>query len=218
MSVSHPLPAIDPRGFDRPTATPSVFAVAAWFIARAAAAERGLPPLKLHALLFLAQGLFARNTGGRMLMPGVFVADERGPIEPNLEAVAANGWHPCDGAGGLTAAVERFLEVVWERYGGVAASDLVRAVSRLPVYTAALACGVGTPIGNTALREDVGNGAPTAAPATVTSPAKSLRTQDGRKVRVSAWQPVAARGVEQTRRARADVAPEGAGSDRCPRR
>jgi uncharacterized phage-associated protein len=218
MSASQPLPAIDPRGFDRPTATPSVFAVAAWFIARAAAAERGLPPLKLHALLFLAQGLFARNTGGRMLMPAVFVADERGPIEPNLEAVAANGWDGYEAAGGLTAAVERFLEVVWERYGGVPASDLVRTVSRLPAYTAALACGVGTPVANAALHADVGNAAPTATPATVTSPAKSLRTQDGRRVRVSAWQPTAARGVEQTRRATADAAPEGAGSDRCPRR
>lgn len=184
---SQSLPAADLAGFDRPTAAASAFPVAAWFLARAAAEQLTLQPLKLQALLFLAQGLFAAGTGGRQLMPALFVADERAPIEPNVHLVLASGF---DAAGAieasLSAAVERFLEVVWAQFGRRPAVELVMQVSGLKAYTDALACGVGTPIGQNAIRECCVALAPAAGEQ---GAGKPLRTQDGRLVTVSRWQP-----------------------------
>jgi uncharacterized phage-associated protein len=190
MTASSTEPATaSTAGFDRPTATSSAFPVVAWFAARAAADRLSLQPLKLQALLFLAQGLFAVRTGGRLLMPAQFVADERAPIEPNIHVVLANGWDPrpaTDGA--LSPTIERFLETVWERFGRQPAIELVTRVNALTAFTAALACGIGTPIGNDAIRQSCASldfplkdqGAQTARP---------LRTQDGRLVTARAWEP-----------------------------
>ncbi|MCU0839808.1 MAG: hypothetical protein MUE49_13975 [Rhodospirillales bacterium] len=187
--LSRELPAIDPAGFDRPTATASALAVAGWLLARAEAEGLTLQPLKVQALMFLAQGAFSARTGGRLLMPAMFVADERAPVEPNVLAVLASGYDPrIGGEGTLTSAVERFLDLIWERFGRRPTAELVTLVNRSDAYAAALACGTGTPMGNDAIRrscaglEGVRNDDP--APA-----AKPLRTQDGRMVTVSAWHP-----------------------------
>ncbi len=183
------LPSIDPAGFDRPTATASAFPVAGWLFVRAEADGVTLQPLKLQALLFLAQGGFSARTGGRLLMPAMFVADERAPIEANVFAVLAAGVDPRAATeSALTPAVERFLDVIWDRFGRRPTAELIDLVNHTEAYGVARACGVGTPIGNDAIRRSCAALEGLCNDVASTT-AKPLRTQDGRLVTVSAWQP-----------------------------
>ena len=66
------------------------FEIAFYFLNKAEINSDHLQPQKLQRLLFLAQTYYIIGYD-RALMPAVFIADERGPMEPNLFAAFSRG-------------------------------------------------------------------------------------------------------------------------------
>jgi uncharacterized phage-associated protein len=180
-----------------PPAVPSSFDVAYWFIDRALDDNEYLQPQKMHRLMYLAQAYFAVAYHGRMLMPAVFVADEFGPIEPNVFRACAIQ-RPAVEAKALPDVVTHFLDGVWRRFGHHSAEYLNRQVNSHPPYGAALAAGAGSEITLKAMVAFYGKKAPampeeSAAPAAppvdqVLRP-RMMRSQDGSPVAVQKWTP-----------------------------
>ena len=125
----------------------SVFKAAAWFDKRAG---RKLSPIKLHALLFLAWGLYAAENSGRALFPAVFAADSGKVYEPNLYAAADAGFSAV--AADVPREAEAFLASVWDRYGGLSAERLVATLRQTEPVRDALRRGEGSLI-NAAVSE-----------------------------------------------------------------
>ena len=69
----------------------STFDVAFWFSDTALNHNEYLQPQKLHHLLFLSQAYYSVAYGGRKLMPAVFIAEEGGPVEPNMYKAFSKG-------------------------------------------------------------------------------------------------------------------------------
>ncbi|MBI1986433.1 MAG: hypothetical protein HYS64_07120 [Rhodospirillales bacterium] len=69
-----------------PADVDNAFDIAFWFADTALNENEYLQPQKLQQLLFIAQAYYCVAYNGRKLMPAVFVADERGPIEPETTA------------------------------------------------------------------------------------------------------------------------------------
>lgn len=175
--------------FDRssPPAARTAMDIAIWLLDRARADDCHLPLQKLQRLLYLAQSMFAARTNG-ILMPAVFLADESGPIEPNLQRSLAGGRPHEIIVEAPSAAVREFLETVWQRYASVPTDRLNSYVARNAAYTAARATGGGCVIDPSAMAVAVRAGAPQ-QPA---EPMRILRSQQGRAVAVRAWAPSAA--------------------------
>ncbi len=178
-------------------AAPSSFDVAYWFIDRALDDDEYLQPQKLHRLMYLAQAYFAVAYNGRMLMPAIFVADEFGPIEPNVFRACAIQ-RPAIEARALPELVTHFLEGVWRRFGQHSAEFLSRQMSGHPPYGAALAAGVGTEISLKAMAAFYGKKPAPASqePAAAMAPPvdqvlrpRLMRSQDGSPVSVQKWMP-----------------------------
>jgi uncharacterized phage-associated protein len=172
-----------------PAAVSSAFDVAFWLIGRARLKDETLQPLRLQQLMFIAQGWFAALNGGRAMMPAVFVADELGPIEPNIYAAFSRGCPDVDCAQALPLAVEAVLDRVWRAYGNASPQSVAQATTQSLAYQAALAHGqrAAIPI------EDI---CAFFADAVIDTrqggaAARQMRTQDGRSVRVVAWTPTA---------------------------
>ncbi|MFN4282115.1 MAG: Panacea domain-containing protein [Alphaproteobacteria bacterium] len=159
----------------------TAFDVAVWFLDRARADDAHLPLQKLHRLLFIAQAAYA---AGGMLMPAVFVADELGPIEPNLERLLGDGRPEDLPAEPPNRAALALLEDVWRRFGYMPADRLGALVAKNAAYAAALAAGRGSVIAQSEL---AGSFAP--APAKLAEDVRMLRSQSGAAVAVRAWIP-----------------------------
>lgn len=185
-------------------AAPSSFDVAYWFIDRALDEDEYLQPQKLHRLMYLAQAYFAVAYNGRMLMPAVFVADEFGPIEPNVFRACAIQRPPIE-AVPLSDVVTHFLDGVWRRFGQHSAEHLSRQVNSHPPYGAALAAGAGSEIPLKAMAAFYGkkpaattetSGASATASSTSAPPPvdqvlrpRVMRSQNGAPVSVQKWMP-----------------------------
>lgn len=182
-------------GDDRaPAAVASAFFVALWFCRRAAQEGIALQPMKLQALLFLAQAGYAAQTAGRVLMPAVFVADERGPIEPNVECVLATGWLG-EGTDMLIApAIEVALEQIWRLFGLAQRPDALALAKSFPSFRQALRRAARRVVPLSAMAHSFvewWQSTESASTAGVGRP-RLLRTQTGRMVNVKAWNPTAA--------------------------
>ncbi len=168
----------------------AAFDVAAWFLDRARADDTHLPLQKLQRLLFVAQAAYAGRTpdGTALLMPALFVADELGPIEPNLQRLLCDG-RPEDLPVELPAGeVAAFLEEIWRRFGHMPVERLNGLVAKTAAYATALAAGRGTAISPLAY---AGAFAPT--PAKIAEDVRMLRSQSGAAVAVRSWTPGMAR-------------------------
>jgi uncharacterized phage-associated protein len=166
----------------------TAFEIAFRLLSRAHQDSVHLQPQKLHCLLLLAQGCYAARYGGRPLMPAVFVADPRGPIEPNLHAAFSRGCPDLDLDGASpNEAVETLIEGLWRRFGQLPAAALVDLVKDLPACREAVSNGERSEIPLPLLAHDcadqrlLGNG--------MLAGRRVLRTQSGRPVRVAPWQP-----------------------------
>lgn len=171
-----------------PAAVNSAFDVALWFSDKALDDNEYLQPQKLHRLLFLSQAYFAAAFRGRSLMPAVFVAEEMGPIEPNLYKAFANGRPNVDVDAVLDDDVESFLDGIWGRFGHHSVEHLSRIVNQSTAYRKALAQGLRAEIPLQAMVNSFVR--PDGAPA-VNQVLKSrmMRSQTGERVRVKAWMP-----------------------------
>ncbi len=110
-----------------PSAIRSALDVAVWFEARAEQGGFRLAPLKLQALLYLAQATYAGAKDGRRLMPSLFVAGPVGPVEPNLYVILELGL-PNIVPATPSREVEACLSHIWRRFGRLSAADLGRLI------------------------------------------------------------------------------------------
>jgi uncharacterized phage-associated protein len=182
-----------------PAAVQSSFDVAYWFVDRALNDNEYIQPQKLHRLMFLSQAYFAVAYNGRPLMPAVFVADQFGPIEPNVFRACSIQRPPIETIP-LSEPVSQFLDSVWRRFGAQSANSLSTLVNGHPPYRDALEKGPRSEISLTAMvkfygRKPTANepqrGGPTfEAPALeqVVRP-KIMVSQDGKPVSVKKWTP-----------------------------
>jgi uncharacterized phage-associated protein len=129
--------------------------VALWFLIRASEERQQLSMPKLQLLLYFAQATYAGARDGRQLMPGIFLAGEDGPYEPNvavaLECGLANPPEPT-----MAADVEPLLRALWRQYGALPTAALHRVAANDGVWHATLERGVNAEIEFTAMRKAYG--------------------------------------------------------------
>lgn len=127
------------------TAANSTFDIALWFVERARSEDSYLQAQKLQRMLWLAQGQYAKTYHGRKLMPAVFVAQEVGPVEPNIfRAFELGRPHMPDAV--LMPEVEDFLIRLWGRFGHHETEHLNTVVRGHEVFRKALREGEGEEI------------------------------------------------------------------------
>lgn len=180
-------------------AVQSSFDVAFWFVDRALDDNEYLQPQKLQRLMFLAQAYFAVAYNGRMLMPAIFVADEFGPIEPNVFR-ACSIQRPAIEPVPLAEMVTQFLDSIWRKFGHHSADSLSRQVNGHRPYRDALSKGPRNEITLEAMIDFYGKKAsasPDAAIAIGAPPIgqvlrpRVMRSQSGKPVSVQKWMPPA---------------------------
>lgn len=182
-----------------PPAVDSSFDVAFWFLDRAQENNEYMQPQKLHRLMYLAQAYFAVAYNGQKLMPAIFLADELGPIEPNVYRACAIQ-RPSLEPKGMPDAVTHFLESIWRRFGPHSAEFLNKQVLGHAPYADALAKGKRSEIALAAMIDYYGKKA-SASPEAANAPPISqvlrprlMRSQTGKPVEVQKWMPPAKRG------------------------
>jgi uncharacterized phage-associated protein len=181
-----------------PAAVQSSFDVAYWFVDRALNDNEYIQPQKLHRLMFLSQAYFAVAYNGRPLMPAVFVADQFGPIEPNVFRACSIQRPPIETIP-LSEPVSQFLDSVWRRFGSQSANALSQLVNGHPPYRDALDKGPRSEIGLAAMVKFYGRKTATSEPQrgpTFEAPPleqvvrpKIMVSQDGKPVSVKKWTP-----------------------------
>lgn len=182
-----------------PAAVQSSFDVAYWFVDRALNDNEYIQPQKLHRLMFLSQAYFAVAYNGRPLMPAVFVADQFGPIEPNVFRACSIQRPPIETIP-LSEPVSQFLDSVWRRFGSQSANSLSTLVNGHPPYRDALEKGPRAEISLTAMVKFYGRKAapnePQRSGPSFEAPAleqvvrpKIMVSQDGKPVSVKKWTP-----------------------------
>lgn len=123
------------------SAASSTIDVAIWFSERARQDDEYMQPQKLQRLLYLAQGTFAGLNFGRKLMPATFIADETGPIEPNIFRLFEDG-PPKMRPRNLAPEVENFLYEIWRRYSHHSTEYINQQIKYHDTYTRAIKRGV----------------------------------------------------------------------------
>ncbi len=171
-----------------PADVENAFDVAFWFADTALNENEYLQPQKLQRLLFIAQAYYAVAFNGRKLMPAVFVADEMGPIEPNIFTAFSKGRPDVDVRMFLPHDVENFLDGVWRRFGHHSTERLNKMVMKTTAYKQAFKTGNRAEISLDAMHLSFARAEQTPGVAQVVKP-KVLRTQTGKAVTVKAWVP-----------------------------
>lgn len=171
-----------------PADVSNAFDVAFWFADTALNENEYLQPQKLQRLLFLSQAYYSIIHKGRKLMPAVFVADEIGPMEPNVHMAFSRGRPDIDAELFLPFEVEDFLSGIWRRFGHMSMERLDTITKETSAYKNAIKRG---PRAEMTLKEMTvsfleSREAP--APSQVAKK-KIFRTQSGRPVEVKAWVP-----------------------------
>ena len=166
----------------------SGFDVAFWFADTALADNEYLQPQKLQRLLFLAQAYYAVASKGRALFPGVFVAEEMGPIEPNLYAAFSKGRPDVDVDLILPADIESFLDSIWRRFGHYSVDRLNETTNQSLAYQKAYEVGRRTEITLRMMRLAFERGDSAPGVDQVVKPNVYL-TQQGKPVTVQSWTP-----------------------------
>ena len=162
--------------------------VAIWFADQALNHNEYLQPQKLQRLLYLAQGYYVVAFKGRTLMPAVFVAEEAGPIEPNIFKVFAKGRPDVDTNLFLPEHAEAFLHSIWRRFGHHSAETLTRMAKETEAYRKALKRGPRSDITLDAMRLSFARGEEAPDLKQVVRP-KMMRSQTGKPVAVKSWTP-----------------------------
>jgi uncharacterized phage-associated protein len=171
-----------------PAAAKSAFDIAFNFADKALDKNEYLQPQKLQRLMFLAQCAYTVRHRGRRLMPAVFVADELGPIEPNIYLAFSKGRPDIDVDPWLPEDAQAVLDDVWNRFGHCSTEHLTRITRDTLAYRLARQRGNGAAIDLDMMRLSFAGDDASPATLPVTRP-KIMRTQTGRSVSVEAWTP-----------------------------
>jgi len=166
----------------------STFDVALWFADTALEQNEYLQPQKLHRLLYLSQGYYAVAFGGRKLMPAVFIAEEMGPMEPNVYKAFAKGRPNIEPDIFLPDGVDHFLSGIWSRFGHHAPDRLTKMCKESLAFKQALSRGPRTEIPLQAMLLSFARAEDTPAVTQIMKP-KMMRSQTGRPVAVKSWVP-----------------------------
>lgn len=121
-----------------PTAVPSSFEIACWFLDRAMEDREYLQPQKLHRLMYLAQAYYGVLQHGAKLMPATFVAADEGPIEPTIYLAFARG-RPTIDLTPIDEVPRHILYSIWRQFGAHSTEHLNKLIRRHPPYADALA-------------------------------------------------------------------------------
>ncbi len=162
--------------------------VAFWFSDQALDCNEYLQPQKLHRLLFLSQAYFAVAYNGKKLMPAVFIADDMGPIEPNVYKAFSKGRPDVEMDFFLTPEIEMFLDSIWRRFGHHSADRLTRMCKETLAFKQAMNRGRRAEIPLEAMRLSFSRAQEAPALEQVVRP-KVLRSQTGKPVAVKSWIP-----------------------------
>ncbi|NQU62128.1 MAG: hypothetical protein HQ512_13440 [Rhodospirillales bacterium] len=171
-----------------PAEIENAFDIAFWFADTALNENEYLQPQKLQRLMFIAQAYYTVAFNGRKLMPAVFVADELGPIEPNIHMAFSKGRPDVDARMFLHHDVENFLDGIWGRFGHHSIDRLDRMVKETTAYKQAFKRGNRAEISLEDMRLSFARAEKTPGVGQVVKP-KVLMTQSGRPVTVKAWVP-----------------------------
>ncbi len=117
----------------RPPLVDSTFDVANWFLDNALNEGEYLQPGKMHRLMFLAQAYYAVANNGQLLMPAVFVAEDQGPVEPNVYRAFENE-RPWISMVKMPEKATHFLDSIWRRFGQHSAGHLTNVIRKHPPY------------------------------------------------------------------------------------
>ena len=172
-----------------PPAVDSAFDIAFWFTDQALNNNEYLQPQKLQRLLFLAQSYYSVAFEGKTLMPAYFIADDMGPIEPNVYKAFAKGRPNVDAEIFIAPEVEEFLDMIWRRFGQHSVDHLTRISKKSQAYSLAYKRARRSEISLQAMRlafTRAEDGAPTVSK--VMGP-KVLRSHTGKPVAVRSWTP-----------------------------
>jgi uncharacterized phage-associated protein len=171
-----------------PADVDNAFDVAFWFADTALNENEYLQPQKLQRLLFLSQSYYSIIQKGRKLMPAVFVADEIGPMEPNIYMAFSRGRPDIDAELFLPHEVEEFLSGIWRRFGHMSIERLNKITNETLAYKNAFQRG---PRAEITIKEMAASFVQNRdAPAVEqVKPQKVMRTQTGRPVEVKSWIP-----------------------------
>ena len=146
-----------------------------------------LAPQKLHRLLFLSQAYYA-VAFDRKLMPAIFIADQLGPVEPNIYLAFSRGRPEIDADLFLPFEVKSFLESIWQRFGTYSIERLDKITNETSAYKNARKRGDRAEIPLAEIKNSFKK--PESAPSVdlLVKP-KLMRTQSGRAVHVQSWAP-----------------------------
>lgn len=168
----------------------SVFDVAFRLIDHALNDNEYLQPQKLHRLLYLAQGYFGASYHGAMLMPALFVAEESGPIEPNLYVVMEET-RPDVRLKAINDKTKHFIESIWRQFGHHSVDHLNASIRNHAPYQDAWRAGPGTVISFTEMvtfYTAVRKSATTPEADDVVRP-RVMRSHKGKPVATTDWRP-----------------------------
>lgn len=171
-----------------PADVSNAFDVAFWFADTALNENEYLQPQKLQRLLFLSQAYYSIIHRGRKLMPAVFVADEIGPIEPNVHMAFSRGRPDIDAELFLPFEVEDFLSGIWRRFGHMSIERLDGITKDTSAYKNAIKRGPRAEMTLKEMSVSFLESREAPAPSQVAKK-KIFRTQSGRPVEVKAWVP-----------------------------
>ena len=177
------------------TAVESSFDVAFWFSDAASEQNEYLQPQKLHRLLFLAQAYYAVAFDGDKLMPAVFIAEEIGPIEPNIYRAFSKGRPNIDAEIFMHTDVESFLNNIWRRFGNLSIDRLNKLCNETLAFKKAFKAGKRTDITLDAMMLSFARAKTIPDVNQVVKP-KVLRTQEGKVVTVARWKPLSKSAAE----------------------
>ncbi|NQV48142.1 MAG: hypothetical protein HQ504_10215 [Rhodospirillaceae bacterium] len=171
-----------------PTAVESTFDIALWFSDTALEENEYLQPQKLHRLLFLSQAYYSVAFNGQKLMPAIFVAEEMGPIEPNVYKAFIKGRPNIDPELFLPEDIENFLGGIWRRFGQYSPERLGKLCKETIAYKQAFKKARRAEITLEAMQLAFVRGEETPSLNQVVKP-KLMRSQTGRPVAVKSWIP-----------------------------
>jgi uncharacterized phage-associated protein len=170
------------------SAVDSIFDVAFWLADTALNSNEYLQPQKLQRMLFLCQSYYAVVHNGRKLMPATFVADEMGPIEPNIYQAFSKGRPNMEVSLFLDPDIEGFLESIWSRFGNYSTERLTEMTMETLAFKQAIRHGQRSEISLESMMHSFIRANETPSIDQVVKP-KIMRSQTGKPVAVQAWNP-----------------------------
>lgn len=114
-------------------AVESAIDAAYWFIDKSIEDKYFVDDKKLQQLLFLAQLWYAQAYNHNMLIPSVFICDENGFYEPNLQKILKQG-RPFLPQAKIIPAVDDFLNEIWNKYAKCSELELQNIIKNTVIY------------------------------------------------------------------------------------